>query len=263
LTSPLGRLGVQTFEDGAQRCSASIPVARLANPLTGIPTLATMAMIVDHVGGLLNHRRCGPDEYTVSSELSLELTPDAAALIDATPDTPVLTTSRPVGTKNASALAACELTLAGHPVGIASVRSFYIKAPGDAATGWAAEPADEHRPDSLADQMSVQVAEGGGSSVLVQMPDPAINNAMGIVHGGISATALELVASAALNDSRSGRPLTTSTLRVNYLRPFRSGADARYVGTPLRTGRRTGVSDAHAIGADGVVAIVARLTAYL
>ncbi|MET0702739.1 MAG: PaaI family thioesterase [Mycobacterium sp.] len=263
MTSPLGRLGVQTFEDGAQRCSASIPVARLVNPLTGIPTVATMAMIVDHVGGLLNHRRCGPDEYTVSSELSLELTPEAAALIDAAPDTPVLTTSRPLGTKNASALAACELALDGHLVGTASVRSFYIRAPGNVAGEWAVEPADEDRPETLADQMSVRVAEGGGTSVLVQSPDPAINNAMGIVHGGISATALELVASAALNNSRVGSPLHTASLRVNYLRPFRSGADARYVGTALRAGRSTGVSDAQAIGADGAVAIAARLTAYL
>ena len=49
---------------------------------------------------------------------------------------------------------------------------------------------------------------------------------------------------------------------MNYLRQFVSGGESRYVGTPLRVGRRSGVADAQAIGADGVVALVARVTAY-
>lgn len=43
-------------------------------------------MLVDHIGGLINHHRRGPDEWTVSSELS----PDALTQIAAAPDVPVV-----------------------------------------------------------------------------------------------------------------------------------------------------------------------------
>jgi uncharacterized protein (TIGR00369 family) len=85
---------------------------------------------------------------------------------------------------------------------------------------------------------------------------------IGIVHGGVSAAALELVASAAVNAGRAEHPLQTASLRVNYLRQFRAGGESRYEGTALRVGRSSGVADAKAIGDDGKVALLARLTAY-
>jgi len=97
----------------------------------------------------------------------------------------------------------------------------------------------------------------------VQDPDPVLNNSLGIVHGGVSAMALELVGSAAVNDGRDEQPLNTASLRVNFLRQFRSGPESRYVGTALRVGRSSAVGEARAIGGDGEVAIIARLTAYL
>jgi hypothetical protein len=42
-----------------------------------------------------------------------------------------------------------------------------------------------------------------------------------------------------------------------------SRPESRYVGTPLRVGRSSTVGEARAIGGDGEVAIIARLTAYL
>jgi len=51
-------------------------------------------------------------------------------------------------------------------------------------------------------------------------------------------------------------------LRVNFLRQFFSSGQSRYVGTALRVGKRSGVADAQAVGADGEVALVARVTAY-
>jgi acyl-coenzyme A thioesterase PaaI-like protein len=73
---------------------------------------------------------------------------------------------------------------------------------------------------------------------------------------------LEVVASAAVNSGRADDPLTTATLRANFLRQFFAGDQSRYVGTALRVGRRTGVAESKAIGADGKVAIIARMTAY-
>jgi acyl-coenzyme A thioesterase PaaI-like protein len=56
--------------------------------------------------------------------------------------------------------------------------------------------------------------------------------------------------------------LNTASLRFNFLRQFRSGPESRYVGTPLRVGRSSGVAEAQAVSGDGEVAIIARLTAY-
>jgi hypothetical protein len=49
---------------------------------------------------------------------------------------------------------------------------------------------------------------------------------------------------------------------VNFLLQFGAGDQSRYVGTVLRTSRRSGVAEAQAIGSDGKLAIIARLTAY-
>jgi acyl-coenzyme A thioesterase PaaI-like protein len=56
--------------------------------------------------------------------------------------------------------------------------------------------------------------------------------------------------------------LNTASLRVNFLRQFFSGDRSRYAGTALRIGRRSGVAEAQAIGTDGEVALVGRVTAY-
>jgi uncharacterized protein (TIGR00369 family) len=100
--------------------------------------------------------------------------------------------------------------------------------------------------------MAVRVAESGGAAkVLVQDSDPVLNNSLGIVHGGVSAMALELVGSAAVNDGREDQPLQTASLRVNFLRQFHSGPESRYEGTPLRVGRSSGVAEARAVDVTG------------
>jgi uncharacterized protein (TIGR00369 family) len=112
--------------------------------------------------------------------------------------------------------------------------------------------------------MAVRVAESGGSTkVLVADSDPVLNNSLGIVHGGVSAMALELVGSAALNDGRVDNPLHTASLRVNFVRQFRAGPESRYEARALRVGRGSGVAEALAIDASGKPAIIARVTAYL
>jgi hypothetical protein len=100
----------------------------MTNPLTGIPTVAPLAMLVDHIGGLVNHHRRGPGEWTVSSELSLELSPDAAALIAAAPEVPVVATGRPCGRKGSNALGLCEFTHGDSVIATATVRSLYFPA---------------------------------------------------------------------------------------------------------------------------------------
>ena len=96
-----------------------------------------------------------------------------------------------------------------------------------------------------------------------QDPDPVLNNSLGIVHGGVSAMALELVGSAAVNDGRDDQPLHTASLRVNFLRQFPSGPESRYVGIALRSAAAAGVAEAQSVGDSGKAAIIARITAYL
>ncbi|WP_135459482.1 PaaI family thioesterase [Mycobacterium sp. DL99] len=261
LNTPLGRMGVQTLEESPNRCVASIPVGGLLNPLTHVPTLAPLAMLVDHIGGLANHLRRNDDEWTVSSELAIELIPHALELVTAAPEEPVVATARPFGPKGTGSLSLSELTHGGQLIGTATVRSFHIHAPGH-VVAWPSESTEGTPPAALEDRMSVEVAETGGrTAVLRQLPDPVVNNSIGIVHGGVSAAALELVGSAALSDG-TGAPWHTASLRVNYLRQFRGGNESRYEARALRTGRSSGVADAQAISDDGTVALVARLTAY-
>jgi uncharacterized protein (TIGR00369 family) len=261
LNTPLGRFGIVTSDDGPHGCVASIPAGGMVNPLTGAPTIAPLAMLVDHVGGLVNHHRRAQDEWTVSSELSLEVGPDALDAIAAEPDVPVVATSRPFGSKSDVALALCEFTHRDAVLATATVRSFYITVPGS-LTPFPEGPTGPMPPGALSDRMAVRVAESGGvAKVLVQDSDPVLNNSLGIVHGGVSAMAAELVASAAVNAGRE-HPLRTASLRVNFVRQFRSGPESRYVGTALRVGRRSGIAEAQAVGPDGEVAIIARLTAY-
>jgi uncharacterized protein (TIGR00369 family) len=263
LNTPLGRFGVVTSEEGPQRCVASIPAGEMVNPLTGLPTIAPLAVLVDHIGGLVNHHCRGPNEWTVSSELSLELAPDALAQITAAPDVPVVAAGRPCGRKGPNALGLCEFTHADSVVATGTVRSFYIQATGHLAE-WPDGPTGQLPRAALAERMAVRVAESGGDAkVLLQDPDPVLNNSLGIVHGGVSAMALELVGSAAVNAGRDHQPLNTASVRVNFIRQFRSGPGSRYVGTALRVGRSSGIAEAQAVGGDGEVAILARITAYL
>ncbi|MGB8506272.1 PaaI family thioesterase [Mycobacterium sp.] len=255
--NPLGRFGMETLVDSPDPFVGTIPMSGLVNPLTGAPTLAPLAVLVDFVAGLVNHYRRAPDEWTVSSELSLALAPNALDTIAQAPDVPVVGTARPFGTKGSTSLGVCELTHRDAVLGVGTVRSVHIAMPGEFPPE-PDHPAADGRPTELAEIMALRVEDGA----LFQSPNPILNNSMGIVHGGIAAAGLELAASAALNAGRADDPLNTASLRVNYLRSFRSGSESHYTAEVFRAGRRSGVADAHAIGTDGEVALVARVTAY-
>lgn len=261
LNTPLGRFGVDTTHEGADRCVASIPVAGLTNPSTGEATVAPLALLVDHIGGVVNHLRRGDGEWTVSSELAVEFAPGAADTIAAAAHVPVVGVARPFGDKADTALALCELGVRGVVVATATVRSFYIAAPAELFAWPEAGSAPLPGP-RLSDLMAVEVAESGGDgSALAQADDPVLNNLVGTVHGGVSAMGLELAGSAAVQRA-AGAPFRTASLRVNFLRPFHGGGEARYTARAVHAGRGSGVAEAVAVGADGRTALLARLTAY-
>ena len=263
-TTPPGRFGIVDVETGPTAFAAAMPVDGMLNPFTGSPSLAAVAVLVDHIAGFANHARRPDDHWTVSSELALEFTPDAQVTIAQEPTEPVLAVSRPVGGAGRTSLSECTLTHHGVEIGLATVRTFYITAavhtPG--AFDHSTESADP-LPDSLAGLLAVEVAETAGAGpVLSQLENTAVNNSLGAVHGGVAAAGLELVASAALNAGRTETPLVTASLRINYLRRLIGGGRSRYTATALHAGRSSGVAEAHGIGDDGKVALTARLTAY-
>ena len=258
----LGRFGIAPLVDSPDPFVSSIPLAGLVNPVTGAPTVGPLAVLVDHAAGLVNHYRRQSDEWTVSSELTLEITPSAPTVIEDKPGLAAVATARPAGTRGTTALGVCEITVGDEVIGIGTVRSVYVAHPGEFPQGWP-PPVDGPRPTDLTEIMALHVDHADdGAPVIHQRENSVLNNSLGIVHGGVSAAGLELAASAVLNADRVDEPLHTASLRVNYLRQFLSGGDSRYAATALRVGRRSGVAEATAIGADGEVALIARVTAY-
>jgi uncharacterized protein (TIGR00369 family) len=238
----------------------SMPMSGLRNPFTGAPTVGPLAILIDAAAGMVNHYRRRADLWTVSSELSLDVSPNGVEAIDDVA-APVVASARAVGSVGTTPLSICTLTCGDTVIGTGTVRSVFIPADGVSAKRPPQTLLGEA--PTLADLMAAQIqTDQDGSTVLNQHADPDLNNDIGIVHGGMAAAGLELAASAAINTDRSAGLLQTASLRVNFVRPFFAGSTSRYVGTPLRVGRTTGIADAQAIGDDGKVALTARMTAY-
>lgn len=262
--SVLTRFGIETLDENLtdHTVVASMPVGGMTNPFTGSPTVGSLAILVDDVAGRVNFHRRGAGKWTVSSELSLELSPDAVDAILAAPDEPAVAAGRPLGPEGATLLAVCTLTHRGATIGVGTVRTFAITGGPDGPLRRGRDALERTADTSLVDLMSARpLAADGGAYRLGQRPDPMINNLIGIVHGGVSATGLELVACAAVNHGQN-QPLRTASIRVNFLRPFFAGDQSRYEGTALRVGRNSAIGDAVAVGDDGRAAVLARVTGY-
>ncbi|HXO79083.1 MAG TPA: PaaI family thioesterase [Mycobacterium sp.] len=253
------RFGIAYVESRPAEAVAalSMPMDRFRNPFNGAPTVGPLAILVDAAAGIVNHYRRRPGQWTVSSELSMDLSLDGVGHLDG----PVLATAHAFGPLGATSLGICTLTYRGMVIGGGTVRSFFIDAE-DVVPQRRSETLRRSAETTFADLIAAHVVDRDPGPVLVQRVDGNLNNDIDIVHGGVAAAGLELAASAAVNRDRTDDLLQTASLRVNFLRPFFAGSASRYEGTPLRVGRNTAVSDAQAIGDDGKVAITARVTAY-
>jgi uncharacterized protein (TIGR00369 family) len=253
------RFGITYVESRPAEAIAALtmPMERFRNPFTGAPTVGPLAILVDAAAGIVNHYRRRPGQWTVSSELSMDLSLDGVGDLDG----PVLATAHGPGPLGATSLGTCTLSYDGTVIGAGTVRSFFIDAD-DVVPQYRSETLRRSAETTFADLMAAHVANSGAVPVLAQRVDRNLNNDIDIVHGGVAAAGLELAASAAINRGHSDGLLRTASVRVNFLRPFLAGADSRYEGTPLRLGRNTAVGDAQAIGDDGKAAITARVTAY-
>lgn len=239
----------------------SMSLAGMRNPFTGHPTVAPLGLLVDSANGMSNHYRHRGREWTVSSELAIELSPEGSVVAAADDAPPVVATARPLGPRDSgSSLSVCTLTCGGVVIGGGTVRSYFVT-PDEVNMDEPEETLVRTERTTLAELMAVEpVPAPDGVWRLRQKVDPFLNNAVGIVNGGIASTGLELVASAAVNTGDA--PMRTASVRVNFLRPFYATDQSRYEASPLRVGRGTAVADAQAIGDDGRPALVARITAY-
>jgi uncharacterized protein (TIGR00369 family) len=253
------RFGIAYVESRPAEAVAalSMPMERFCNPFNGAPTVGPLAILVDAAAGIVNHYRRRPGQWTVSSELSMDLSLDGVGHLDG----PVLATAHAFGPLGATSLGICTLTYRGAVIGGGTVRSFFIDA-GDVVPQRRSETLRKSAETTFADLTAVHVVDRAPGQVLAQRVDGNLNNDIDIVHGGVAAAGLELAAAAAVNRDRADALLQTASLRVNFLRPFFAGSESRYEGTPLRVGRNTAVGDARAIGDDGKVAITARVAAY-
>jgi uncharacterized protein (TIGR00369 family) len=262
--SVLTRFGIITLEEDFTDFTvvASMPLGGMLNPFTGMPTIGPLAILVDDVAGRANFHRRGSGQWTVSSELTVELSPDGIDSILAAPDEPVVASGSPLGPHGATLLAIATLTHRGTTIGVGTVRTVAITGGPDGPVPRGQDGLVRTPQTSLVELMSAEAQPPqDGTYLLAQRPDTIINNLIGIVHGGVSSTGLELVASAAINHGQA-EPLRTASIRVNFLRPFFAGERSRYEGTVVRVGRNSAIGDAQAVGDDGKVAIMARITGY-
>lgn len=199
--SVLRRFAITTREQSLQDFTvlAAMPVAGMTNPFTGQPSIAGLAILIDDVAGRVNFYRHG--RTTVSSELTVDLCPGAVASLNNWPDEPVLASARPLGGDGAPLLSICTLTHRDTVIGTGTVRTVGL------ATA-ASDPPASRGPDPVADRPGADIAElmaveplptRDGTYRLRQLPDPMVNNLIGIVHGGVSSAGLELVGAAALD----------------------------------------------------------------
>ncbi|MGI9124760.1 MAG: PaaI family thioesterase [Mycobacterium sp.] len=260
--SVIRRFGITTLEESGTSVVASMPVGGMRNPFTGLPSVAALAILADDVGGRVNYYRRTVREWTVSSELTVELSPDAIDSLLEAPEEPVVGAARGLGPDGTTLLSICTLSHRGVVIGGGSVRTLPLGGGPDEPLRAGEDPLVRTSDTTLADLMAVEPMPVEGSTYrLRQRKDPIVNNLIGIVHGGVSSAGLELAAAAAFNHEQD-RPMRTASIRVNFLRQFVSGAQSFYESTALRIGRASAVADATAFGSDGRAAVIARVTGY-
>ncbi|MGV0793212.1 PaaI family thioesterase [Mycolicibacterium sp. XJ1819] len=258
----LGRFGIEVLEASveAETVTMSMPLAGMRNPFTGHPTVAPLGLLADAVSGTLNHFRHHSGEWTVTTELTVELSPGGAELATAQGAAPVIAAGRLLGPRGGTSLSFYTLSCGDTVIGGGTVRSYFVT-PDTVALDEPPETLTITAQTPLAELMAVEItATEENRCVLRQKRDVFLNNAVGVVNGGIASSGLELAASAVVN--QSGPPMRTASLRVNFLRPYLAGENSRYEASATRIGRNTAVADAQAVADDGRPALIARLTAY-
>lgn len=258
------RFGIQTPEIAPGRLTMTMPISDWVNPLTGRATVAPLMVLVDTAATTAVFGSRGA-RWPVTTELALDLRPrwvaDGARVGEA------VILAEELDVTDRRALASATLKLAGEVCGIATLAAAYVPTVGVSAQRPAESIADRANA-SLTQLLALGSGTVAGSGLhvhatLPQLSDPMVLNPMGHIQGGVVAAGLELAADAIFDAAAgSGSPFCTGSVRVNFLRPFAAGQSSRYIAAPVRIGSSMAVADVRAVGADGRIAAVARITGY-
>ena len=122
------RFGIDVLDiDPAEATSVmSMPIAGMRNPFTGDNTVGPLAILVDSASGMVNHMGRSDDEWSVSSELVLELSPDAGMQASWDAEHPVVAHARLRGSRGSSSLSLCTLKCGNTTIGGGMVRSYFV-----------------------------------------------------------------------------------------------------------------------------------------
>jgi uncharacterized protein (TIGR00369 family) len=223
------------------------------NGPAGSPPGGVLGVLIDDVLGIAIARHQGPGQWSVSAEISLDLTgpvPADGSRIEARARH---VHSGPHGgfscgtvhDASGNLIALCRqhgrwvTTVPQDPMtpqeaGTEADRPAASGAPVPAGTSAPWSP-----PASLAALLGtrVQPTEGGAALDLVVTPD--LTNPLGNLHGGITFAACDLAAQAVL--LAAGGPTQTASIHVAYPRPIPLGATPRFEARVLHRGRSLGI----------------------
>lgn len=219
------------------------------NGPAGSPPGGVLGVVIDDVLGFAIARHRGPGSWTVSAEISLDLTgpvPADGSRIEAR--------ARHVHSGRYSGISAGTVhDASGALIALCRQHGRWITTvPDDPMTpqeagapaagpvaSRAAAPAPWSPPASLAALLGtqVQLTEGGAALDIEVTRD--LTNPLGNLHGGITFAASDLAAQAAL--LAVGGPTQTASVHVAYPRPMPLGATPRFEARVLHSGRSLGI----------------------
>ncbi len=223
------------------------------NGPAGSPPGGVLGVLIDDVLGIAIARHRGPGQWSVSAEISLDLTgpvPADGSRIEARgrhvhsgPHGGI--SSGTVHDASGALIALCRqhgrwvTTVPHDPMTRRAAGSPSDGPATSAAPATAQAPAVWRPPASLAALLGIQVrlTEGGAALDLEVTPD--LTNPLGNLHGGITFAACDLAAQAAL--LAAGGPTQTASVHVAYPRPMPLGATPRFEARVLHCGRSLGI----------------------
>ncbi|HEX3956732.1 MAG TPA: PaaI family thioesterase [Trebonia sp.] len=250
---PERSLGITRSKIVGDDVVASMASGPWLNGPAGSPPGGVLGVLIDDVLGFAIARHRGPGQWSVSAEISLDLTgpvPADGSRIEARarhvhsgPHGGI--SSGTVHDASGTLIALCRqhgrwvTTVPRDPMtppepGTEAAASAAAQAPAAAGTSAPWRP-----PASLAALLRarVQPTEGGAALDLEVTPD--LTNPLGNLHGGITFAACDLAAQAALR--AAGGPTQTASIHVTYPRPMPLGAAPRFEARVLHRGRSLGI----------------------
>ena len=225
---------------GGSRCSFRWPA--WARDASGKRALGVLMVLADRILGELPHARRAPNQWSLTTELTVDVIGPAEPPDDLSAGAVLL------GAQTGDGFARCEMTdRAGSVVVVGTSRLVYVAA--DLATsnvdGTAGGQIDVT--GSTIDEALGLEQASGTEGLHVTMSDPGSwVNDFGILHGGVAACLAEIAASRLVAESNPR--LSTAQVHTTYLRPgppsvpYTASAEAVHVGRRFAVVRVAGRS---------------------